>query len=130
MTRHAPIRVRTYCDESGAGEAHGVRHMRGPSLPVGGVVPVRLRRDIKRTAMGTVTTSDGTDIFYVDWGPRDAQPLVFHHGWPLSHIDWDSQLLYFLSKGYRVIAHDRRGHGRSEQPAFGHEMDTYAADVA
>ncbi|WP_055590213.1 alpha/beta fold hydrolase [Peterkaempfera griseoplana] len=80
--------------------------------------------------MGTVTTSDGTDIFYVDWGPRDAQPLVFHHGWPLSHIDWDSQLLYFLSKGYRVIAHDRRGHGRSEQPTFGHEMDTYAADVA
>ncbi|MET8691683.1 alpha/beta fold hydrolase [Streptomyces bauhiniae] len=80
--------------------------------------------------MGTVTTPDGTSIFYVDWGPRDAQPLVFHHGWPLSHEDWDNQLLYFLSKGYRVIAHDRRGHGRSSQPSSGHEMDTYAADVA
>jgi non-heme chloroperoxidase len=80
--------------------------------------------------MSTVTTADGTSIFYVDWGPRDATPLVFHHGWPLSYLDWDNQLLYFLSKGYRVIAHDRRGHGRSGQPSSGHEMDTYAADVA
>ncbi|MEU2058243.1 alpha/beta fold hydrolase [Streptomyces bungoensis] len=80
--------------------------------------------------MSTVTTADGTSIFYVDWGPRDATPLVFHHGWPLSYVDWDNQLLYFLSKGYRVIAHDRRGHGRSSQPSSGHEMDTYAADVA
>lgn len=80
--------------------------------------------------MSTVTTADGTSIFYVDWGPKDAPPLVFHHGWPLSYMDWDNQLLYFLSKGYRVIAHDRRGHGRSGQPSSGHEMDTYAADVA
>ncbi|MFJ4468241.1 alpha/beta fold hydrolase [Streptomyces sp. NPDC089424] len=80
--------------------------------------------------MGTVTTSDGTTIFYKDWGPRDGQPIVFHHGWPLSADDWDNQMLFFLSHGYRVIAHDRRGHGRSSQSATGHEMDTYAADVA
>ncbi|MFE2054190.1 alpha/beta fold hydrolase [Streptomyces sp. NPDC059446] len=80
--------------------------------------------------MGTVTTSDGTSIFYKDWGPRDAQPIVFHHGWPLSADDWDNQMLFFLSHGYRVVAHDRRGHGRSSQSATGHEMDTYAADVA
>ncbi|MEQ6028237.1 alpha/beta hydrolase [Streptomyces salinarius] len=79
--------------------------------------------------MSTVTTPDGTVIFYKDWGPRDAQPIVFHHGWPLSSDDWDAQLLFFLSKGYRVIAHDRRGHGRSSQPSAGHEMDTYVADV-
>ena len=80
--------------------------------------------------MGTVTTQDGTGIFYKDWGPRDAQPVVFHHGWPLSGDDWDNQMLFFLEHGYRVIAHDRRGHGRSDQSAGGHEMDTYAADVA
>ncbi|MFI7345511.1 alpha/beta fold hydrolase [Streptomyces sp. NPDC049936] len=80
--------------------------------------------------MGTVTTSDGTTIFYKDWGPRDAQPIVFHHGWPLSGDDWDNQMLFFLSHGYRVIAHDRRGHGRSGQSSTGHDMDTYAADVA
>ncbi|MGW0788762.1 alpha/beta fold hydrolase [Streptomyces sp. NPDC002911] len=80
--------------------------------------------------MGTVTTADGTDIYYKDWGPRDAQPIVFHHGWPLSSDDWDSQLLFFLAHGHRVIAHDRRGHGRSTQSATGHDMDTYAADVA
>ncbi|MGV9526391.1 alpha/beta fold hydrolase [Streptomyces cellulosae] len=80
--------------------------------------------------MGTVTTSDGTTMFYKDWGPRDGQPLVFHHGWPLSADDWDAQMLFFLQRGYRVIAHDRRGHGRSDQTAGGHEMDTYAADVA
>ncbi|MCM1938324.1 alpha/beta hydrolase [Streptomyces sp. G3] len=80
--------------------------------------------------MGTVTTSDGTDIFYKDWGPRDGLPIVFHHGWPLSADDWDNQMLFFLSHGYRVVAHDRRGHGRSGQPSGGHDMDTYAADVA
>ena len=64
---------------------------------------------------GYVTASDGTQIFYKDWGPRDGQPIVFHHGWPLSSDDWDNQMLYFLGKGYRVIAHDRRGHGRSSQ---------------
>ncbi|MEU6544652.1 alpha/beta hydrolase [Streptomyces sp. NPDC046859] len=80
--------------------------------------------------MGTVTTDDGTTIFYKDWGPRDGKPIVFHHGWPLSADDWDNQMLFFLSHGYRVVAHDRRGHGRSSQSAGGHEMDTYAADVA
>ena len=80
--------------------------------------------------MSFVTTKDGANIFYKDWGPRNAQPIVFHHGWPLSADDWDTQMLYFLGKGYRVIALDRRGHGRSSQTADGHEMDTYAADVA
>ncbi|MFC8593605.1 alpha/beta fold hydrolase [Streptomyces atroolivaceus] len=80
--------------------------------------------------MGTVTTIDGTDIYYKDWGPRDAQAIVFHHGWPLSADDWDAQMLFFLDHGYRVIAHDRRGHGRSSQSATGHDMDTYAADVS
>ncbi|MEO7240095.1 MAG: alpha/beta hydrolase [Sphingomicrobium sp.] len=80
--------------------------------------------------MTHITTSDGTQIFYKDWGPRDAQPIAFHHGWPLSADDWDNQLLFFLNEGYRVIAHDRRGHGRSSQTDGGNEMDTYAADVA
>jgi non-heme chloroperoxidase len=80
--------------------------------------------------MPFITTKDGTEIFYKDWGPREAQPIVFHHGWPLSADDWDAQMLFFLGQGYRVIAHDRRGHGRSSQTAGGHEMDTYAADVA
>ncbi|MFM9925673.1 alpha/beta hydrolase [Variovorax sp. H27-G14] len=80
--------------------------------------------------MSFVTTKDGTNIFYKDWGPRTAQPIVFHHGWPLSADDWDTQMLFFIGKGYRVIAHDRRGHGRSSQTAGGHDMDTYAADVA
>ncbi|TGT46740.1 alpha/beta hydrolase [Mesorhizobium sp. M4B.F.Ca.ET.169.01.1.1] len=76
----------------------------------------------------TITTKDGTEIFYKDWGA--GQPIVFHHGWPLSSDDWDAQMLFFLSKGYRVIAHDRRGHGRPTQTDTGNEMDTYAADVA
>jgi non-heme chloroperoxidase len=80
--------------------------------------------------MATITTSDGTSLFYKDWGPKDAQPIMFHHGWPLSADDWDNQMLFFLSHGYRVIAHDRRGHGRSDQTDAGHDMDTYAADVA
>ena len=80
--------------------------------------------------MGIITTKDGVEIFYKDWGPRDAQPLVFHHGWPLSSDDWDAQLLYFLGKGYRVVAHDRRGHGRSSQVSDGHDMDHYAADAS
>ncbi|MCM2403587.1 alpha/beta hydrolase [Rhizobium sp. S153] len=78
----------------------------------------------------TITTKDGTQIFYKDWGSKDAQPVVFHHGWPLSSDDWDAQMLFFLQQGYRVIAHDRRGHGRSTQTDTGNEMDTYAADVA
>jgi len=80
--------------------------------------------------MPFITTKDGTEIFYKDWGSKDAQPIVFHHGWPLSADDWDNQMLFFLHKGFRVIAHDRRGHGRSTQTAHGNEMDTYAADVA
>ncbi|TRO90064.1 alpha/beta hydrolase [Glycocaulis profundi] len=80
--------------------------------------------------MATLTTSDGTQLFYKDWGPKDAQPVMFHHGWPLSADDWDNQMLFFLAQGYRVIAHDRRGHGRSDQTDTGNDMDTYAADVA
>lgn len=80
--------------------------------------------------MSFVKTSDGTEIFYKDWGARDATPIVFHHGWPLSADDWDNQMMFFLKEGYRVIAHDRRGHGRSTQTWSGNEMDTYAADVA
>ena len=80
--------------------------------------------------MSMITTSDGTEIFYKDWGPKNAQPIVFHHGWPLSADDWDAQMLYFGEKGYRVIAHDRRGHGRSTQVGSGHDMDHYAADAA
>ncbi|MAQ85841.1 MAG: alpha/beta hydrolase [Maritimibacter sp.] len=78
---------------------------------------------------GYVTIEDGTEIFYKDWGPRDAQPIVFHHGWPLSSDDWDAQMLFFLSNGYRVVAHDRRGHGRSSQVDTGNDIDHYAADA-
>ncbi|MHC0018575.1 alpha/beta fold hydrolase [Acinetobacter pittii] len=80
--------------------------------------------------MGYVTTKDGVEIFYKDWGPSDAQVLFFHHGWPLSSDDWDTQLLFFLKEGFRVVAHDRRGHGRSSQVWDGHDMDHYADDVA
>ena len=80
--------------------------------------------------MSTITTPDGVEIFYKDWGPKEAQPIVFHHGWPLSSDDWDTQMLFFLAKGYRVIAHDRRGHGRSSQVSDGHDVDHYAADAA
>jgi len=80
--------------------------------------------------MAFVTTKDGTDIFYKDWGPRDAQPIHFHHGWPLSADDWDNQMLFFLREGFRVVAHDRRGHGRSGQVSDGHDMDHYAADAS
>jgi len=82
-----------------------------------------------RAESGYVTTKDGVQIFYKDWGPKTAQPIVFHHGWPLSADDWDAQMMFFRLKGYRVIAHDRRGHGRSTQTDSGNEMDTYAADV-
>ncbi len=80
--------------------------------------------------MGFVLIADGTQIFYKDWGPKDAQAIVFHHGWPLSADDWDAQMLFFLGHGFRVVAHDRRGHGRSTQTDLGNEMDTYASDVA
>lgn len=78
--------------------------------------------------MSTITTKDGVEIFYKDWG--SGQPIVFSHGWPLSADDWDTHMLFFLSKGFRVIAHDRRGHGRSSQVSDGHDMDHYAADLA
>jgi non-heme chloroperoxidase len=80
--------------------------------------------------MSYITTSDGTQLFYKDWGPRDAQPIVFSHGWPLSSDAWDRQMLFMLKQGYRVIAHDRRGHGRSDQTDIGNDMDTYADDLA
>src|ERR1700755_2157255 len=91
------------------------------------VADARLWR--RRTSMDRITTRDGIAIFYKDWGPKEARAIVFHHGWPLSADDWDAQMMYFLGKGYRVIAHDRRGHGRSSQSDSGHEMDTYAADM-
>src|SRR5450432_264181 len=78
--------------------------------------------------MESIKTKDGTTIFYKDWG--SGQPIVFHHGWPLSADDWDAQMLFFLNKGFRVIAHDRRGHGRSSQTGGGHDMAHYAADLA
>jgi len=83
---------------------------------------------LKPKNMSKITVKDGTEIYYKDWGT--GQPIVFHHGWPLSCDDWDGQMMFFLNEGFRVIAHDRRGHGRSTQTANGHEMDTYAADVA
>jgi len=79
--------------------------------------------------MPTITTRDGTEIFYKDWGAKDATPIAFHHGWPLSADDWDNQMMFFLGKGFRVIAHDRRGHGRSTQTDAGNDMDCYAADM-
>jgi non-heme chloroperoxidase len=85
----------------------------------------------QQTGIKTVSfikTKDGTEIYYKDWG--SGQPIVFHHGWPLSSDDWDAQMLFFLQHGYRVIAHDRRGHGRSTQTSHGHDMDTYAQDAA
>ena len=80
--------------------------------------------------MAFVTTKDGVSIYYKDWGPKDVQPIVFHHGWPLSADDWDNQMLFFLAEGFRVIALDRRGHGRSDQVSEGHDMDHYASDAS
>jgi non-heme chloroperoxidase len=111
--------------------------MSDAGLPPLGVVPVpRLQLNEVSTThqeeitMAFITTSDNTEIFYKDWGPKDAQPIVFHHGWPLSADDWDNQMLFFLAHGYRVIAHDRRGHGRSSQTSMGHDMDHYASDAS
>jgi non-heme chloroperoxidase len=97
-------------------------------FPIGG--PASSPPSKKDNAMPIHRTKDGTDIYFNDLGPREAQPVVFHHGWPLSGDDWDAQVMFFLGKGFRVIAHDRRGHGRSGQTDGGNEMDTYAADVA
>ncbi|WP_235890914.1 alpha/beta fold hydrolase [Martelella alba] len=81
-------------------------------------------------AQSFITTKDGVEIFYKDWGSKDAQPIMFHHGWPLSSDDWDAQMMFFVNKGFRVVAHDRRGHGRSAQVSDGHDMAHYAADAA
>jgi non-heme chloroperoxidase len=80
--------------------------------------------------MNSITVKDGAQIYYKDWGARDAQPVVFHHGWPLSSDDWDVQMLLFLAHGYRIVAHDRRGHGRSSHVGTGHDMDHYASDAS
>ncbi len=90
--------------------------------------PINANIETGSEIMSSITTKDGAQIFYKDWG--SGQPIVFHHGWPLSADDWDNQMLFFLGKGFRVIAHDRRGHGRSSQTSGGNDMDSYAADVA
>ena len=102
----------------------------GPFATAANTQTSKTKKEKHSMSSSTFTTKDGTQIFYKDWGRKDAQPVVFHHGWPLSSDDWDAQMLFFLDKGYRVIAHDRRGHGRSSQTDTGNEMDTYAADVA
>ncbi|MGM4985650.1 MULTISPECIES: alpha/beta fold hydrolase [Rhizobium] len=101
------------------------------ALPFSSAAQAATKKHLKQgnMTMSYVTTKDGVEIFYKDWGPKDAQPIHFHHGWPLSSDDWDTQMLFFLSKGYRVVAHDRRGHGRSSQVSEGHDMDHYAADA-
>ncbi|UAY76585.1 alpha/beta hydrolase [Pseudoxanthomonas sp. X-1] len=93
-------------------------------------VPSPTSKGIPPMTSSYVQTKDGVQIFYKDWGPRDAQPIVFHHGWPLSSDDWDAQMMFFVQHGYRVVAHDRRGHGRSAQVSEGHDMDHYAADAS
>src|SRR6478609_5183711 len=118
------LRVR---DSGRNSDPRGSSGERNPLIFDGTESTHRLNRE---SAMPTIATNDGATIFYKDWGSPSAQPIVFHHGWPLSGDDWDAQMLYFLGKGYRVIAHDRRGHGRSSQPGYGNDMDTYAADVA
>jgi non-heme chloroperoxidase len=100
----------------------------GLALPPMAAFAAQLTVGTHRMSSGTIAVKDGTQIYYKDWG--SGQPIVFHHGWPLSSDDWDAQMMFFLSQGYRVIAHDRRGHGRSSQTDTGNEMDTYAADVA
>ncbi len=100
-----------------------------PSLAFSATTPTKIEGILPMTT-GFVETKDGVQIYYKDWGPKDAQPIVFHHGWPLSSDDWDAQMLFFVQHGYRVVAHDRRGHGRSSQVSDGHDMDHYAADAS
>lgn len=102
-----------------------------PLLPVpASAEDANLAKGQHLMSSGFIRTRDGTEIFYKDWGPKSAQPIHFHHGWPLSSDDWDNQMLFFLANGYRVVAHDRRGHGRSTQVSTGNDMDQYAADAA
>ena len=114
--------------------AAGVGTLAVASLPLEALARSSAGRTIspsrRSQAMNYVTTKDGVEIFYKDWGPKTAQPIVFHHGWPLSADDWDAQMMFFLGQGFRVVAHDRRGHGRSSQVDGGHDMDHYAADAA
>ena len=107
----------------------------GASLAVvsgaAGATPTPTQPGKQGNTMGSyLTTKDGTQIFYKDWGPRDGQPVVFSHGWPLNSDSWEGQMLFLAEQGFRTIAHDRRGHGRSSQPWGGHEMNTYADDLA
>lgn len=103
--------------------------MTGASLLLAPVSRRSADTDKGQESMSFIKTSDGTEIFYKDWGPKEAPPIVFHHGWPLSSDDWDNQMLFFLAHDFRVVAHDRRGHGRSMRTWTGNDMDTYAADV-
>jgi non-heme chloroperoxidase len=115
------------------GRADGVdrpkRIVRHPLFLMTVSIPTTVATKPEECSMPFVTTKDGVELFYKDWGPQDAQPIVFHHGWPLSSDDWDAQMLFFVQHGYRVVAHDRRGHGRSSQVSEGHDMDHYAADA-
>lgn len=142
MTEHSIDQVMvTRMSEPGSAETHHTNRRAFLGLGLGAATLAALPATAHPTSpsplanerhmtMSTITTKDGVDIFYKDWGPRDGRPIVFHHGWPLSADDWDTQMLFFVNQGYRVIAHDRRGHGRSAQVSDGHDMDHYAADVA
>jgi non-heme chloroperoxidase len=122
-----PLRVtRRTAIKYGASTLAMVAAVRSTAVPAAPNSPNDIVRGAKR--MSTIKTKDGAEIFYKDWG--SGQPIVFHHGWPLSSDDWDAQMLFFLSKGYRVVAHDRRGHGRSSQVGTGHDMDRYASDAS
>jgi len=115
----------------GAGLSAALALPLGATLALGGNAQAATSANpaSKDLTMNTLTTKDGTAIFFKDWGPKTAQPIMFHHGWPLSSDDWDAQMLFFVQRGFRVVAHDRRGHGRSAQVSEGHDMDHYAADA-
>src|SRR4051812_18078590 len=129
--------ARRSCETCGAQQVRFHRFGSGAGSPCGAILrsaPAQFDQSLLTTPtregvlMPTITTRDGVDIFYKDWG--SGQPIVFSHGWPLSSDDWDNQLLFFGQHGYRVVAHDRRGHGRSSQVGDGHDMDHYADDLA
>lgn len=126
--REAPVASRRDVLVRGAGLVASVALPLAPAPAAAAAVQTEPIRREGANAMSKITTKDGVDIFYKDWGK--GQPIVFSHGWPLSSDDWDAQMLFFLSRGYRVIAHDRRGHGRSSQVADGHDLDHYADDLA